>query len=141
VQQSINLEEQLSDKPTILKERVKIKNQKQNVPIDVRDIIFQSGPLIALLLLGGYLSCATPHFLTVSNLINVARQSSITAILAVGQTMVILSAGIDISVGAIVALAGSTAAVLMVLRVYLWPTEFLWGCYSSALHGYVGWFY
>ncbi len=106
----------MSDKPTILKERVKIKNQKQNVPIDVRDIIFQSGPLIALLLLGGYLSCATPHFLTVSNLINVARQSSITAILAVGQTMVILSAGIDISVGAIVALAGSTAAVLMVSR-------------------------
>ena len=48
----------------------------------------------------------TPHFLTVSNLLNVVEQTSINAIVAVGMTFVILSGGIDLSVGSIVALAG-----------------------------------
>ena len=48
----------------------------------------------------------TPHFLTVSNLVNVVEQTSINAIVAVGMTFVILSGGIDLSVGSIVALAG-----------------------------------
>jgi len=78
-----------------------------------RQIIYQSGPLIALLLISIYLSFASPYFLTTSNLVNIVRQSSITAILAIGQTLVILTGGIDISVGAITALAGSVAAVLM----------------------------
>jgi ribose transport system permease protein len=72
--------------------------------------------LIALILLAVYLSFSTPYFLTVSNVVNVTRQSSITAILAVGQTFVILTAGIDLSVGAIAALAASVSAVLMTQR-------------------------
>jgi ribose transport system permease protein len=92
-------------------------NSKSSFQSRSRQIIFQSGPLIALLLICIFLSIATPHFLTVSNLVNVVRQSSITAILAIGQTLVILSAGIDISVGAICALAGSVAAVLMTSEV------------------------
>src|SRR5262249_57840830 len=48
----------------------------------------------------------TPYFLTVSNLLNVAEQTSINAIVAVGMTFVILSGGIDLSVGSIVALSG-----------------------------------
>lgn len=79
----------------------------------LRTALLRGGPLIALLLLGGYLSFATPHFLTASNMVNVTRQTSITAILAVGQTFVILAAGIDLSVGAIAALAASVSAVLM----------------------------
>jgi ribose transport system permease protein len=66
--------------------------------------------------LAAYLTFATPYFLTASNLANVTRQSSITAILAVGQTFVILTGGIDLSVGAIAALAGSVSAVLMTQR-------------------------
>lgn len=79
----------------------------------VRDLLLRGGPLIALILLSAYLSFATPHFLSVGNLKNVAQQSSVNAILAIGQTLVILSAGIDLSVGAITALAGSVAAVMM----------------------------
>lgn len=75
--------------------------------------LLRGGPLIALLLLGGYLSFATPHFLTASNMVNVTRQTAITAILGVGQTFVILASGIDLSVGAIAALAASVSAVLM----------------------------
>ena len=83
----------------------------------LRPRLLRGGPLIALILLATYLSLATPYFLTTGNLVNVARQSSITAILAVGQTLVILSAGIDLSVPAILALSGSVASVLMTQHV------------------------
>jgi ribose transport system permease protein len=79
--------------------------------------VVRGGPLLGLLLLSAYLSLATPHFLGVSNLVNVARQTAITAMLATGQTLVILSAGIDLSVGAMAALAGSVSAVMMTQQV------------------------
>src|SRR4030081_863517 len=66
----------------------------------------QFGTLIGLMLLSAALWILTPHFLTVSNLVNVVEQTSINAIVAVGMTFVILSGGIDLSVGSIVALAG-----------------------------------
>ena len=66
----------------------------------------QFGTAIGLVVLCGVLWILTPYFLTVSNLLNVAEQTSINAIVAVGMTFVILSAGIDLSVGSIVALAG-----------------------------------
>lgn len=55
----------------------------------------------------------TPHFLTVSNLLNVLEQTSINAVIAVGMTVVILSGGIDLSVGSILALAGVVMATLL----------------------------
>jgi ribose transport system permease protein len=64
------------------------------------------GTLIGLILLCAVLWALTPHFLTVSNLLNVAQQTSINAIVAVGMTFVIISGGIDLSVGSIVALSG-----------------------------------
>jgi ribose/xylose/arabinose/galactoside ABC-type transport system permease subunit len=48
----------------------------------------------------------TPHFLTVANMLNVMEQTSINAIVAIGMTFVIISGGIDLSVGSIVALSG-----------------------------------
>src|SRR5215831_5546342 len=66
----------------------------------------QFGTLVGLLALCAVLWALTPYFLTVSNLLNVVEQTSINAIVAVGMTFVILSGGIDLSVGSIVALAG-----------------------------------
>jgi ribose transport system permease protein len=66
----------------------------------------QFGTLIGLVALCVTLWILTPYFLTFSNLLNVAEQTSINAVVAVGMTFVILSAGIDLSVGSIVALAG-----------------------------------
>ena len=80
---------------------------------DIQQLLFRGGPLIALALLVVVLAFATPYFLTGSNLLNVARQSSFTAILAVGQTFVIITGGIDISVAAIAALSASVSTVLM----------------------------
>ena len=82
-------------------------------------MLLRGGPLIALLLLATYLSVASPYFFTDSNLANIARQSSITAILAVGQTFVILAAGIDLSIAAIAALSASVSAVLMTQQLTL----------------------
>jgi ribose transport system permease protein len=52
----------------------------------------------------------TPYFLTISNLLNIAQQTSINAIIAVGMTFVIITAGIDLSVGSIVAFSGVVMA-------------------------------
>ena len=81
-----------------------------------RELVSRVGPVIALVLLGAFLSIATPHFLKVDNLANITRQSAITAILSVGQTLVILTGGIDLSVGSVAAISASTAAVLMTQR-------------------------
>ncbi len=51
----------------------------------------------------------SPHFFTAENLLNVSLQASITAIIAAGMTFVILTGGIDLSVGSVVALAGIVA--------------------------------
>ena len=66
----------------------------------------QFGTVLGLVVLSSVLWALTPHFLTVPNLLNVAQQTSINAIVAVGMTFVIISGGIDLSVGSIVALSG-----------------------------------
>lgn len=88
----------------------------------LRSILLQGGPVIALILLSIYLTNATPFFLTDSNLVNVTRRTAITAIFAIGQSFVILTGGIDLSVGAIGALAASIAAVFMTQQVEVFGT-------------------
>src|SRR5688572_7258590 len=71
------------------------------------------GTLAGLLALCVLMWILTPHFLTVSNLLNVLEQTSINAVIAVGMTFVILSAGIDLSVGSLLALSGVVMATLL----------------------------
>lgn len=63
-------------------------------------------PFFTLILLFVALTIATPHFLTKINLSSVARQTAVINIMALGMTPVIITGGIDISVGSILALAG-----------------------------------
>ncbi|NWF69697.1 MAG: ABC transporter permease [Chloroflexi bacterium] len=70
------------------------------------------GPLVALLLAVVIVSLSTNRFLTQQNLSNVALQVSPVAIAAIGATLVILTGGIDLSPGAIVALTSCTLAIL-----------------------------
>ena len=70
----------------------------------------QFGTLFGLLLLSGILWALTPYFLTVSNLLNIAEQTAIVAIIAVGMTFVIITAGIDLSVGSVLAFSGIVMA-------------------------------
>jgi len=70
----------------------------------------QLGTFLGLVGLCVALSLLTPHFLSVSNLLNVMEQTTINAVIALGMTVVILTAGIDLSVGSLVALAGVVLA-------------------------------
>lgn len=72
----------------------------------------QFGMLIVLLLMCIVLSIISPDFLQVNNLLNVLKQISVIAILSAGMTFVILTGGIDLSVGSIVALSGVTSVML-----------------------------
>lgn len=73
-----------------------------------------SGPLIIFVLLLVFFSLFARRFFTFSNAANIVRQASVLALAAFGQTFVILIAGIDLSIGAVMGLTSSTAAVLMV---------------------------
>lgn len=72
---------------------------------------FQSFLALALMVIA--LSLASPNFLTVDNTLNVLRQISINLCLSLGMTLVILSGGIDLSVGSVLALSGVVAAGLL----------------------------
>jgi ribose transport system permease protein len=69
---------------------------------------------LILLGIGLVFTLGSDRFLTPSNLMNIAVQTSIIAIIAIGMTFVILTAGIDLSVGSVVALCGALAAGLAV---------------------------
>ncbi len=75
-----------------------------------RNLLHRFGILIVILLIGLGLSVTTDTFLSLSNLTNVARQVSINGILAIGVTFVLLTAGVDLSLGAVVALSGVACA-------------------------------
>jgi ribose transport system permease protein len=68
--------------------------------------------LIALLVLCIGLSFASPYFLTAKNIVNVLRQFSLIAILAVGQALIIITGGIDLSVGSVVGFTACFGAMV-----------------------------
>lgn len=71
-------------------------------------------PLIGLIVVSVLMGLASDNFFSVSNIFNVLRQVSIVGVLAVGMTFVILTGGIDLSVGAVMALVGTITAGLIV---------------------------
>jgi ribose transport system permease protein len=70
--------------------------------------------LVALILIVVTMSILSPHFLSWSNLINVARHAAPLFLLSAGLTLVVLTGGIDLSVGAVLGLAACLAASLIV---------------------------
>jgi ribose transport system permease protein len=78
-----------------------------------RNVLIQFQSLIALLVLCLALTLLTDKFLTIDNAWNVMRQISVNICIATGMTLVILTSGIDLSVGSILALTGAIAAGLL----------------------------
>src|ERR1700755_2709977 len=68
--------------------------------------------VVAIILESVFFAVYAPQFLSVPNLVNIALSIAITGILAVGMTAVILTGGIDLSVGSVAALAGVVAALI-----------------------------
>ena len=81
--------------------------------LDLDQLFVVVSRLIALALLIAALSLLSPHFLTWSNLINVLRQASLQFLMSAGLTIVVLTAGIDLSVGAILGLSACISASLI----------------------------
>ncbi|MGE5553402.1 MAG: ABC transporter permease [Betaproteobacteria bacterium] len=101
--------------------------------------IFRSGIWIALIVLTAAFAFSSPYFFTMGNLLNVARQVSVNAIVAVGMTYVIILAGIDLSVGSMMALVGALAAGFLQTGWSLWPTlavSLVVGVVGGLLNGY-----
>lgn len=107
----------------------------------VKKIVFGNeviGVFVAFLILCALLAVLSPYFLTSKNIFNVLRQFSLIGILAIGQAFIIITAGIDLSVGGTVAITACLAAILTVSGmppvIVLILTLFL-GCVVGSING------
>src|SRR3954447_23191595 len=91
---------------------VQTEPRKRSFRADPR-MLRRLGPLIALLGMCAVLTALSDHFLTFDNLMNVFRQSAVNVLLALGQLLVIVTAGIDLSVGSVLGLSCVIAALMM----------------------------
>lgn len=109
------------------------------------DAVQSLGILPVMIAIGIVFSFLAPNFMTEGNMLNIARQASINIVLAAGMTFVILTGGIDLSVGAIL---GSTAVVAIITSLapeWSWAaipvallTGLAMGAANGALIAYVG---
>ena len=97
-------------------------------------------PILSLVLLFVALAILSPHFLTLPNLSNVARRTAVINIMALGMTLIIISGGIDLSVGSVMAFSGIAGTMLLQAGLPL-PVAILgamvagmaWGLINSLL--------
>jgi ribose/xylose/arabinose/galactoside ABC-type transport system permease subunit len=89
-----------------------VPTAEQAQGVNLINILSRFAPLIFLAILMVVFAIIEPNFLSLNNLLQVARQVSITGMVAIGMTFVILTGGIDLSVGSLLALSGMAAAVV-----------------------------
>ena len=82
--------------------------------------LLKARTFIALLLVIAFFSVMVPNFLTTSNLLIMTQHVAITGLLAIGMTLVILTGGIDLSVGAVAGICGMVAGALLTNGLPLW---------------------
>lgn len=111
-----------------------------NKQFNLKEFLIEQRSIIALLVLIAIVSSISPNFFTIDNLLNILRQTSVNAIIAVGMTFVILTAGIDLSVGSILALTGAVAASLVNMELSIFvviPLVLLFGTLLGGISGVV----
>lgn len=105
-----------------------------------KELLQKFGPLLALLLIVAIITVINPSFMTSTNILNVLRQVSISALIAFGMTFVILTGGIDLSVGSTLALTGAIAATMLasgfdpILTIFI---TLLLGAILGAINGVI----
>lgn len=85
-----------------------IKTEKK---INIKSFIAQYGVIVGLAAILIFFTVMKAKFMTVDNIVNMLRQTSINGLLAIGMTFVVLTGGIDLSVGSIVGAAGMFSAL------------------------------
>ncbi|PWC77033.1 ribose ABC transporter permease [Azospirillum sp. TSH64] len=106
----------------------------------LKRFLSRNKPLVGLIVLMAAVAVMSPSFMTVDNLLNILRQTSINAVIAVGMTYVILSGGIDLSVGSVLAFCGAVCAWLVAGDLSIWlaiPLSLLLGAGLGAVNGIV----
>lgn len=106
----------------------------------IKKLFSAYGIIIALLLIVIAFTCITDKFFTASNALNVLRQVSIKGIVSIGMCFVILTGGIDLSVGSIMALAGIVVASMLKLE-YSMALCIICGCLVGMSCGIVNGFF
>ena len=88
-----------------------VKQQPKNK--DLKEFLIKYKSLVGLLVLITIVTILSPSFLSTKNIFNILRQTSVNGIIATGMTFVILTGGIDLSVGSILAISGAVCASLL----------------------------
>lgn len=88
-----------------------VKQQPKN--IDLKEFLIKYKSLVGLLVIITIVTILSPSFLSTKNIFNILRQTSVNGIIATGMTFVILTGGIDLSVGSILAISGAVCASLL----------------------------
>ncbi len=78
------------------------------------------GLVVTLIIIIVISTFASPYFLTVKNFLNIGQAISIRGIIAIGLTIVLITGGLDLSIAAVAAVAGMTAAALINAQVNGW---------------------
>jgi ribose transport system permease protein len=105
-----------------------------------KEWLIEQKSLVALLFLVVVVSFLSNNFFTLDNIMNILRQTSVNAIIAVGMTLVILTAGIDLSVGSVLALCGAFSATLVGMEwpiIFSIPAALLAGAALGSISGMV----
>ncbi|MGL5329197.1 MAG: ribose ABC transporter permease [Peptostreptococcaceae bacterium] len=82
--------------------------------INIKELLVKYKSVLGLVLLIAVVSMLNPAFLSTKNIMNILRQTSVNAIIAAGMTFVILTGGIDLSVGSILGISGAVCASILV---------------------------
>jgi ribose transport system permease protein len=101
------------------------------------DVVAQLAAGGALIIVFIYLSFASPAFLSLDNLFNIVSQTAVTAVIAIGMTFVIITAGIDLSVGSNAALSGVLGVMMIVYAGVSWPLAILGGTLIGGVVGLI----
>ena len=82
--------------------------------VNIKELLVKYKSLLGLVLLIAVVSILNPSFLSPKNIMNILRQTSVNAVISAGMTFVILTGGIDLSVGSILGISGAVCASILV---------------------------
>ena len=103
----------------------------------VKEFISRNALILALALICVGLAIFTPSFVTPNNLTNLARRISAVSIVAVGETLVIITAGIDLSVGSVAALSAVVSGITIKTYGFSVPMGVLAGALAGLMCGLI----
>jgi ribose transport system permease protein len=115
---------------------ITIQGEREKKGFQIGQLTQKLGPLLGLIILIGIVTVLNPSFIEPLNILNLLRQVAINALIAFGMTFVILTGGIDLSVGSILALSSAFTANLM-LSGWDPVLAIVTGCLAGGLMGMV----